>query len=174
MAQVYNSGQPKMADASAYPNVATWALTLVGNNNTTRNLLWTVTGIVEIGVLFGVVTTQFSSNVTASWFSLYDATSDNAITSNTGVAMSSFNVNSRITMNVSAVSSLADAQNGTTNPVAVDFGAGIGFPGRCQVQKKTGATTRLAWLYTTTNTPSSGAITFYAHWRPVSKDGNLA
>lgn len=174
MEQRFISGQPKPADASAYPNVAVKSITLSGNNATVRHLLWTVTGIVEIGVLFGVVTTILSSNVTTCYWSEYDSTSDTIITSNTGVTMSSFDVNSMITKNVSLTSSLADAQNGSTNPIAVDFGAGIGFPGRCQVQKKTGATTSVAWLYSTTNTPASGAIKFYAHWRPVSKDGNLA
>lgn len=147
--------------------------TLIVNNTTGSAVIFTLTGAVQVLALWGEVTTALSSNVTAAFVQLNDQTASPDITLATGVTLSSLGVGTLIVKEGLTAAAL----------VAKDVAAGYfeestpaGQPSFTPfiIGKKTGATTTVDFTYTTTNTPSSGAILWHALWLPLTSNGNLA
>lgn len=150
-------------------------LTLSANNTTANVPIFTVTGAVEFIGIWGIVTTALSSAITAAYLQINDQTSTPDITLATGTTLSSFAVGSLITRRslVSvAVTGTNSSAGAVVDPIAAT--APSFFMPFAVVQKAGGILTQIEFVYTTTNTPASGAIKWYARWFPLSDDGNVA
>lgn len=150
------------------------AITLSASNTTANVPIFTVTGDVQVLSLYGVVTTALGSNVTAAYWRVNDQTAQTAISLATGTTLSSFTVGSLLTrrslVSVALVGTNANAA-AVVDPVAATA-PGYFMPFTI-VQKTGNVLTQIEFVYTTTNTPTSGAITFYAGWVPLSDGANI-
>jgi len=147
-------------------------LTTNGNNTTVNPPIFTIVGSVEITRLWGVVTTALGSNQTAAYWRLNDQTAQVNITLNTGTAISSAAAGSVIAKAGLAAAALVLINNsaGRVNePTTLETTYFSPFV----ATKKTAATTQIEFVYSTTNTPTTGAIQFFCEWRPLSSDGNV-
>lgn len=148
--------------------------TLSGNNTTVATPLFRVTGTVEVTQLYSIVTTALGSNITAAYWRTNDQTAQVAISLATGTTLSSFTAGSKLTRN-SLVSVALSGDNASAakviDPVAATAPA-VHMPFEV-VQKTGGVQTDIEFVYTTTNTPTSGVIRHYVEWQPISPDGFL-
>jgi len=147
--------------------------TLVGNNATTAVPLFTVTGSVMVNSLFGVVTTAIGVNNTAAYFRLNDGTAQSDITLSTGTALSAAPAGSIIVkkgLAATAVALVSASQERVSEPTTLETSY---FSPFVLVQKTAGVATNVEFVYTTTDTPTTGAITFYLGWIPLSADGSV-
>lgn len=152
--------------------IASSAETLIGNNATVAVPIFTVTGQVEIRALWGVVTTALGSNVTAAYFRLNDATAQSDITLATGTTLSSAAAGSLLVkkgLAAAALTLLTSAQERVSEPTTLE----TTFYSPFVAVAKNAVTTNIEFVYSTTNTPTSGAITFYIRWLPLSSDANI-
>lgn len=152
----------------------TKTLSLTANNQTLASPIFRVTGHVKVIALYGIVTTVLGSNVTAAHWRINDQTAQVAISLATGTALSSLAVGSLI-VRKSLVSVALTADNSSaakvTDPVAATA-PDVFMP--FIVTQKTGAVqTDIEFVYTTTNTPTSGAIKFYAIFVPLTPESDL-
>jgi hypothetical protein len=148
----------------------TKSITLSANNTTAAVPIFTLTGIVR-AELYGVVTTAIGSNHTAEKFQINDGTLVQDISVSTGVdALSSAPVGTliaRVRQYAGPLSIASTATGGIGDPDVQNT------PFLCEfiAVKKSSATTQIEYVYTTTNTPTSGAIKFYCKYLPLSDDG---
>lgn len=149
------------------------SMTLDGNNQTKSQVMFTITGVVDILALFGVVTTVLGSNLTDCHIRTNDQTANIDLSLNTGLTLSSLVAGSAIYKNdlLTAILLKKDAAVGFVRENSV---AGGPLYQQFGIGKKNGATTTLDFRYSTTNTPTSGVIRWGALWVPISSDGNLA
>ena len=149
-------------------------VTLTASNTTASNVLFKVTGSVQVVALYGIVTTALSNNITAAHWRLDDQTAQPAITLATGTTLSSFAVGSFISrrslVSVALVGTNSSA-GAVVDPVAATA-PGYFMP-FVVVQKTADVLTTIDFRYTTTNTPATGAITFYAGWVPLTEGSTL-
>lgn len=146
--------------------------TLVGNNTTVAVPLYTVTGMVEIRAIWGVVTTVLGSNLTACYWRLNDATAQSDITLNTGTALSAAAAGSIFVkkgLAATALTLLSNSQERVSEPTTLETTYFSPFV----AVAKTAVTTNIEFVYTTTNTPTSGVIDFYIRWLPLSSTANI-
>lgn len=145
---------------------------LSGNNTTVTTPIFTITGTVEIRGLWGVVTTTLGANHTAAYWRLNDQTAQPAITLSTGTTLSGVVAGSTIVKKGLAAAALVlldNAAGRVSEPTTLETVYFSPFV----AMKKTAALTQIEYLYTTTDTPTSGAITFYVRFLPVSIDGTI-
>lgn len=145
---------------------------LTGNNTTVTIPLFHITGTVLVTGLWGVVTTDLGANHTAAYWRINDQAAQANITLNTGTTLSAIKTGSVIVKKGLAGAALTKLDNATglvSEPTTLETFYFSPFT----VVKKTGAVTDIEYLYTTTDAPTSGAITFYAQFLPISSDGAL-
>lgn len=148
--------------------------TLIVNNTTGSNLLFGITGSIQVLQLYGVVTTVLSSNITAAFYRLNDQTAQPAISLATGTTLSNATVGSVIARKALAATALTfiDASAARiTESSAVNLGF---FSPFVLTQKTAGVQTDVEFRYTTTNAPATGVIQFYMTWLPISSDGAVS
>jgi hypothetical protein len=141
-------------------------------NNTFNNPLFHVIGAVEIRGLWGVVTTAIGVNHTAAYFRLNDQTAQVAITAAVGITLSGLAVGTTITKKgvaATALTLLDNAAGRVSEPTTLETTYFSPFV----VMKKTGATTDIEYTYSTTDSPTTGAIQFFCRFLPLSADGTL-
>jgi hypothetical protein len=152
----------------------TKSITLSGSNATVATPIFRVTGTVKVTGLYGVVTTALGSNITAAHWRTNDQTATLPISAAAGTTLSSFAAGSTLTRK-SLVSVALTGDNASAakviDPVAATA-PDVPMP-FVVVQKTGGVNTDIEFVYTTTNTPTSGAITFYCTFEPVTSDGDL-
>jgi hypothetical protein len=145
---------------------------LTGNNATVTTPIFTIVGTVEVRGLWAVVTTTIGANHTAAYFRLNDQTAQVAITASSGVTLSGLAVGTTLVkkgLAAAAVTLLDNAAGRVSEPTTLETTYFSPFV----AMKKTAALTQIEYLYTTTDTPTSGAITFYVRFLPVSQDGTI-
>lgn len=153
---------------------ASKAQTLSGNNTTVSTPLFKVTGNVKVTRLYAVVTTALGSNVTAAFWRTNDQTAQIAITVATGTTLSAAPagsllarvglVGTALTLKSAAAGAVLDAVGASTTEPFMPF----------IVTQKTGnVETDIEFTYTTTNTPTSGALTHYIEYEPLSDDASI-
>jgi hypothetical protein len=151
----------------------TKSVTLTASNTTASEVLFTITGSVEVRALYGVVTTAIGANHTAAHWRLNDQTAQPVISLVTGTTLSAIPAGSMITrrslVSVALVSN-SSAAGVVGDPVAATAPSYF-MP--FVLVKKTGALTQVEYRYTTTETPTTGAIKFYMRWIPLSDDANV-
>lgn len=146
--------------------------TLIGNNTTVTVPIFRITGTVEVRGLWGVVTTALLNNTAAYW-RLNDQTTQSNITLNTGTTLTNAVAGGIIVKKglAAAALTLLDATQGrVSEPTTLETVYFSPFV----VVKKPAANTDIEFVYTTTDTPTSGAIKFFLRWLPLSSDGNVA
>ena len=146
--------------------------TLAGSNTTVSTALFRVTGAVQINQLYGEVTTDLGSNVTAAYYRLNDQTAQVNITLNTGTTLSAIKTGSVIAkagLAAAAVVKIDNAAGRVNEPTTLETGYFSPFV----VTKKTAANTDIEFTYTTTNTPTSGVIRHYVEYETLSSDGAI-
>lgn len=143
--------------------------TLSGNNTTVNVPIFGITGTVNVVGLYGVVTTDLGANNTAAYWRLNDQTAQVNITLNTGTTLSGVKAGSVIVkkgLAAAALTLLDNAAGRVSEPTTLETTYFSPFV----VTKKTAAATNIEFTYTTTDTPTSGAIQFFCVWLPVSAD----
>jgi hypothetical protein len=155
-----------------YSRVST-SQTLAGSNTTVATALFRVTGTVQVNSLYAVVTTVLGSNVTAAYYRLNDQTAQVDITLNTGTTLSSVAAGSTFLkkgLATAAVTLLNNSAGRVSEPTTLETTVFSPFV----AMKKTAANTDIEFVYTTTNTPTSGVITHFIEYEALSADGLVA
>lgn len=139
---------------------------LVGNGTTVPVPIFSVTGSVLVNALFGVVTTALGNNTAAYW-RLNDGSNTENITLNTGTTLSNATTGSTIikkALAATALTLLEASSSRVSEPAAAE---GNYFSPFIAQQITGGVATNIEFVYTTSDTPTTGAITFYIGWVPL-------
>lgn len=161
MSSIFQPGLPVL--------ISTDTQSLTANNTTANPPIFRITGSINVLQLYGVVTTNLSSNITAASWRLNDQTAQVAITSAAGTTLSSILAGSVIMktgLAAAALTKLDNAAGVIQEPTTLE----TTVPSPFVMVKKTGANTDIEFKYTTTNTPATGAIQFFLVWQPLSAD----
>lgn len=156
-------------------NKASKTQTLSGSNTTVATPLFRVTGTVKITELYAVVTTVLGSNLTATHWRTNDQTATLPISAAAGTTISSLPAGSMLTRHsLVSVALKADSSAAAKviDPVAATAPA-VHMPFEV-VQKTDAVQTDIEFVYTTTNTPTSGVIQHFVEWQPMSEGSTLA
>ena len=156
----------------ASPREAQATTTFDASNTTASETIWTVTGSVFISRIWAEVSTIIGVNHTAGFLRQDDGAAQQGVTAD-GVALSGLAVGTVVYKEALAAVALTLLSNATgvvSEPAAAGDMVWNGF---MLVKKATHATV-LEYRYTTTDTPTSGALTWHAIWYPLSNDGALA
>lgn len=149
--------------------------TLVGNNTAGIAVpIFSITGSVQILQLYGVVTTTLGANNTAAYFRLNDSSAQSNITVNTGTTLSAAPAGSIIVKKdvaSAALTLLSASQERVSEPTTLET---FYFSPFVAVQKTGAVATNIEFLYSTTDTPTSGAITFYCGWLPIGQGSRVS
>ncbi len=137
--------------------------TFTGSNTTVAVPIFKVTGVIKITKLWGIVSTTLGANHTAAHWRLNDATITVPITKVTGVTISAYPVGSAIYRADLAVNA-ALATSSATGAVIEPTAKGAVVSTEIIVVPKNGVVTNIEYVYTTTETPTTGAITFFAEY----------
>ena len=142
-------------------------------NNTTANVgLFSFTGVIQVLRLYGIVTTAIGANHTTAYFNLYDQTSRTAITLATGSVLSAFAVGSFVGK-FGLAAAAANVKNAATalitEPTTLET---LDFSPFTLIAKNT-ATSEIDYTYSTTDTPTTGAIQFFLEWQPQSASAGV-
>lgn len=146
--------------------------TLSASNTTAAVPLYTITGTCEIRAIWGVVTTALGSNITAAYWRLNDASAQSDITLATGTTLSAAPAGTLIVkkgLAAAALTSLTSAQERVSEPTTLETTYFSPFV----AVAKDAVTTNIEFVYSTTNTPTSGAINFFVRWLPLGVDSNI-
>lgn len=151
-------------------NKVTKSQTLSGSNTTVATALFRVTGTVLITQIYGEVTTALGTNNTAAYYRLNDQTAQVDITLNTGTTLSSAAAGSVIVkkgLAAAAVTLINNSAGRVSEPTTLETTYFSPFV----ATKKTAANTDIEFVYTTTNTPTTGAIMHFVEYEALSSDG---
>ena len=146
---------------------------LTGSNETAIVPIFRITGSVEFKALYGIVTTTLGSNNTAAYWRINDQTAQVAMTAATGTTISAAPAGSMILKNALNAVALV-LKSSAAGALSETSSANTNFFQRGAITQKTGSVnTDVEFVYTTTDTPTSGAIQFFFRWLPLSSDGNV-
>lgn len=150
--------------------ITTDAQILVGNNTTVAVPIFTVTGAIEVTALYGVISTTLGANNTAAYWRFNDGSTQNNITLNTGTVLSGAVAGGVIAKKalVATALSLITAASAKVD----ESSANLPFFQPFVLQANPAATSNIEFVYSTTDTPTSGAITFYIRWAPLATINN--
>jgi len=154
-------------------NKASKTQTLTGNNTTVATPLFRITGTVQVTQLYAIVTTVLGSNVTAAHWRTNDQTAAIAISLASGTTLSSFSVGSLLLRQGTYASALK-GKNASAGAFEESNSVGTSpFTPFLVVQKTGSVNTDIEFVYTTTNTPTSGVIQHFVEWQPLSEGSTL-
>lgn len=142
------------------------AKTLSANNTTAAVPIFTVVGQVEITALYGIITTALGNNTVAFWRT-NDGSTQNAVTLATGTTISSAIAGGVISKKAGVATALI-LTAATSAQVLESATAGATYFQDFVIDANPLATSNIEFVYTTTDTPTSGAITFYIRWVPLT------
>lgn len=161
------SSTPSAGDSLLISN----SKTLSANNTTANVSVFGITGTVRVLKLYGIVTTVIGTNHTGAYFNLFDQSARVNITLNTiGVTLSASPAGSFIGKTALAATLYTKQSNAAGAIIEPTAAQGIVFSEFLAV-KKTAAVTEIDYTYTTTDTPTTGAIQFFIQYAPISADG---
>ena len=131
--------------------------TLAGSNETKVTSIFRVTGAIEVRALWAEVTTDLGSNHTAAYWRLNDQTAQVDITLSTGTTLSSVKAGSLIVKKGLAAAALVLINNSAgriNEPTTLE----TSFFSPFSFVKKTAANTDIEYVYTTSQTPTTGVL----------------
>lgn len=146
--------------------------TLTGSGATVATPLFRIIGTIEVRSIWGVVTTDLGVNNTAAYWRLNDQTAQPAITLATGTALSAVKAGSTIVkkgLAATALTLLDNSAGRVSEPTTLETTYFSPFV----AMKKTAANTDIEFVYTTSDTPTSGVIQHFIRWLPLSADANV-
>lgn len=149
--------------------ISTDSQTLIGSGATVAVPLFTFTGAIEVTALYGSITTTLGNCTAAAWRT-NDGSTQNDITLSTGTALTNAikgGVIAKKTTKGTALTLIA----GTSAQVD-ESGANLPFFQPFVLQANPLATSNIEFVYTTSDTPTTGAITFYLRWSPLATANN--
>ncbi len=152
--------------------ITTDTQTLVGSNATVAVPIYTVSGSIEVRGLWGVVTTVLGANNTAAYWRFNDGTAQSNITVNTGTTLSAAGADSIIVkkgLAAAALTLLTSDQERVSEPTTLE----TPFFSPFVLTAKTTVTSNVEFVYSTTDTPTSGVIQFFIRWLPLSNGANV-
>lgn len=157
---------------SAHGLLSTDTQTLVGNNTTVAVPIFQVKGVVQVLGLWGIVTGVLGANNTAAYWRVNDQTNTPAITVATGTTLSAAPAGSLIVKKGLAAAALVlqkadQARVGEPTTLETDYFSPF------VVNELPGAETDIEFVYTTTDTPTSGTIEFFIRWLPLSETAQI-
>ena len=149
-------------------------LTFTGDGATVATPIFTVTGAVRVLGLWGFVTTAFGVNHTAAHWRINDQTAtDQVITAAAGTDLSAISLGAFIVKDGLAAAALtyktADAAS-LLEPTTLQTSI---FSPFVVVQKTGDIQTDIEYVYTTSDSPTSGAMMFSIGFVPLSPDGDI-
>lgn len=148
--------------------------TLSANNTTANVAVFGITGTVRFLKLYAVVTTVIGANHTGGYFNLYDQTARTNITLNTGGITLSALVAGTWFGKVGLAGAVGTVKSAATGlliePTTLET---FEFSEFVAIKKNT-AVTEVDYTYSTTDTPTSGVLQFFAEYQPISADGSLS
>jgi len=145
--------------------------TLSANNTTANVPIFTVVGSVQILAIYGVVTTDLGNNTAAYW-RLNDGSNTPSITLSTGTTLSSVAAGSVIVKKGLAAAALTLLNNSASlvsEPTTLETSYFSPFV----ATQITAGTTNIEFVYTATDTPTTGVITFYCQYLPIGSGSKL-
>ena len=150
-------------------------ITFTGDAATVVTPVFSITGVVEILKIWGIVTTTFGANHANAHLRINDQTATDVLISKaTTLDLSGISAGAAIIKNglaaVVLVYKSADAATALEPAVADEKN----WTPVIIVQKTGGIQTDIEYVYTTTDDPTSGSIQFFAGWLPLSIDGRLS
>lgn len=143
-------------------------ITLVGSGAAVTVPVFHVTGSIEVRALYGVVTTNLANHTAAAWL-LNDQGATIYITAVGGTSLTNIKAGSMIVKKGlvgAALTALTNANGVISEPTTLETTYFSPFV----MVKKTAAVTDIEYGYTTSDTPTTGAIKFYLRWLPLSDD----
>ncbi len=147
--------------------------TFSASNTTASETIATLTGQVWVRALWGVVTTQIGVNHTGGYFELDDATNQVPVsTSIGGLTLSAYTVGSLVTR-YGLVANTAVADKADEIRITDPATAGNSIFTDFVAVEKNGATNVIQWTYTTTDTPTTGAIEWHVLYQPLTSSSSL-
>ena len=147
------------------------SITFSASGATATIPLFTITGTVQITAIYGVVTTVLG-NHTAAYWRLNDQTAQASITASSGTSLTGIAAGSVIVkkdLASAALTKIDNAAGRVSEPTTLETLYFSPFV----LTAKTGALTQVEYVYTTSDTPTTGAMNFYLQWLPVSSDGRV-
>lgn len=148
--------------------ISTNSKTLSANNTTAVVPIWTITGSIHLIALWGVVTTTLGANNTAASWRINDSGAQTYLTAIAGTTLSALPSNTIIAKRGALGTALVAITSASAN-ISEGVAAETIYFSPVLINQKTGAvTTNLEFRYTTTDTPTSGVIQFFAEWKPIS------
>lgn len=166
---------PVDANAKGIPQLgllASDAQVLTASGTTKAVPIFSVSGTVLINAIYGVVTTLLGNNTAAYW-RLNDGSNQSNITLNTGTTLTGAVVGASIVKKdiATAALTLINAnQERVSEPTTLETSYFSPFV----VQQITGGiATNIEFVYTTSDTPTTGAITFFVGWMPLSSGSTI-
>lgn len=146
--------------------------TLAGSNTTVATSIFRIIGAIEVRALWAEVTTAIGSNHTAAYWRLNDQTAQVDITLNTGTTVSSVAAGSLLVKKGLAAAALVLINNSAgriNEPTTLE----TSFFSPFSFVKKTAANTDIEYVYTTTQTPTTGVLVHHIRWLPLTADSNV-
>lgn len=146
--------------------------TLTGSGATVAVPLFSVTGTVSVLALWGNVTTALG-NCTATAWRLNDGSAQSDITLATGTSLTNATAGSIILRRLLATNAL-NFDNASQERVQDAGGTGVSnFSEFVAVQKTAGVATNIEFVYTTSDTPTTGVINFYIQYVPLGAGSKI-
>lgn len=149
--------------------ITTDAQVLVGSGATVAVPIFTVTGAIEVTALYGVVTTTLGNNTAAYWRT-NDGSTQNDITLSTGTTLTGAIKGAVIAKKATKGTALTLVAG--TSAQVDESGSNLPFFQPFVIQANAAATSNIEFVYTTSDTPTTGAITFYIRWAPIATINN--
>lgn len=155
--------------------VASKTLTFIGDATTVATPIFTITGVVELQKLWGVVLVALGVNHTDAHWRINDQTAtDVVLTKSTTLDLSAISAGAAIFKHglAAAVAKYVTSDAAQSiEPTTLE--TQMFTP--CVISQKTGGIqTDIEYVYTTTDEPTSGSIQFFAGYLPLSADASLA
>lgn len=144
----------------------------LGSTGTVVVPIFHITGTVQVLGLYGVVTTVLANNTAAAW-RLNDQAAQVDITAVGGTTLTNKSVGSTIVKKGLAATALTllDAVAGVVSePTTLET---TYFSPFVAVQKTAGIKTDIEFVYTTSDNPTTGAITFYVQYLPIGQGSKI-
>lgn len=155
----------------SFENILAKLQTLVGSGSpvTVSTNLFQIYGTVEIEYIHGHVMTQLGADIDNVYFDVYDGTNSVPLTKTTDLDLDAAPVGSLLHKTADADEVLTYEQSDQVRLYEDDtkFGVDRTFV----LNAKNGVNNYVRMTYTTTDTPTSGAIHWHIEWRPMSDDG---
>jgi len=145
----------------------------LGGTGTVVVPIFHVTGTVEVLALWGVVTTVLGANNTAAYWRLNDQTAQVSITASAGTTLTTAAVGCTIVkkgLAAAALTLLDSAAGRVSEPTTLET---LYFSPFVAMQKTGAIQTDIEFVYSTTDNPTTGAITFYVQYLPVGQGSKI-